>query len=331
MAGVTIRYDGEPDGALDAASQVEDSLGDLEGALDDLARTGADAGDDLTNSLEGAGEAAEESMDALGSGAEMSGREVRSVGRIAKEALEGDLAGAVQAATPLLMSLGPVGVIAGAAAAVGIGAITAGLSGAGAAAEEMVQKITDAYKRAAEEGRAFLSESEIQAIALETIFDTEKREEARAEAERIGIDMQTYIRAQAGDQEALNLVLERTNALIRERQEELQFRPGNLEGTATAADLDQTLFAYNAILGENQAIYDATLDNIAAAQIYQQVVAEGAEQAAIVADRIDSIPTERTASVTVTADTSALDRALARSRTVRVNLEGYARSGQRVI
>lgn len=331
MAGVTIRYDGEPDGALDAASQVEDSLGDLEGALDDLARTGADAGDDLAKSLEGAGEAAEESMDTLGQGAEMSGREVRSVGRIAKEALEGDLSGAVQAATPLLMSLGPVGVVAGAAAAVGIGAITAGLAGAGAAAEEMVKKLTDAYKRAAEEGRAYLSEAEIQAIALETIFDSEKREDARAEAERIGVELQTYVRAQAGDQEALNLVLERTNALIRERQEALRFQPGNLEGTLTAAELDQTLFAYNAILDENQAIHDATLDNIAAAEIYQQVVAAGAQQAAIVADRIDSIPAERTATVTVIGDTSALDRDLARSRTVRVNLEGYARSGQRVI
>lgn len=292
-------------------TEMPDAIERMVEALDEVERAGDDAASGLESGfrdiLEGAGEATEavEDLGEEGSNATVS---VRAIGTTAKQVFEGDFTGAANAAVGLLRGFGPAAVIGGTAAAAGISLITAALDGAKAEAEEMSSAISKAYQKASADGRSFLTEAEIQAIALETIFDTEKREDARAEAERINVDLQTYIRAQAGDQEALNLVLERTNQLIRERQEELKFRPADIQTGLSAADADQTLFALNRIREENEAIATAHADAATAAALYRDVVDEAGTRVAAVADRLDQLPRETIATVTV--DTSSAEETL---------------------
>ena len=292
-------------------TEMPDALERMAEALDAVDRSGEQAVEGLESGfrdiLDGAGEAgsALEDMSEEGESASVS---VRSIGSTAKQAFEGDFAGAANAAVGLLRGFGPAGVVAGTAAAVGIGFITSAAQEAQKATEEMTAKISSAYASAIADGRAFLTEAEILAIAHETLTDPAKRENARKDAEAIALDMQTYIRAQAGDEEALATVLANTNALIRERKEALAGRPGDINTGATAEDLDQQLSILRPILAENEAIRDAIRESEQAASDYAAVVAAGTGEFVAMRDVINDIPDE--VRVKIGVDRTELDKVL---------------------
>lgn len=100
-------------------------------------------------------------------------------------------------------------VAAVAAGAAGLGLVSAEIIKQTEKAEELKQNLVDAYRAAAEEGRTFIDEAAINMTALDIYSDTERRTAAFADAAALGIDPEQYIRALAGDVEAVNEAIAR--------------------------------------------------------------------------------------------------------------------------
>lgn len=224
---------------LRGTDDMERALEDVADSLDDAARDGDQATERLERSFKDLADTAADSsrkidreMDqAGGQGLRRLGDTSREVGDELKQNLgeslssfRGDLADLPQIAQDTLGGLagsGALGGIAGlaatAAGAAGLGLITGAIQAQQAAAEALREKFKEAYQQAAEDGRTFLDEAQVQALAIETLFNPDARKAAAEDAKAIGVDLLTIVRAQAGDQEALNAVLE----ITRQKEEEV--------------------------------------------------------------------------------------------------------------
>lgn len=212
----------------------------LSDSLDDAARDGDQAGEKLERSFRDLADAAKRESrtveDALGRGvkdgadrASEGMNEFRNESRATLQQtaasvrdVQSGLDAVQEIAANALAGFGPAGMVGGLVAATGIGRAATALQGAQEAADEMKQRITSAFQSAAEEGRAFLTEAEIVAAATEIIFDDAQRKAAQQDALRIGVDLQTLVRAYAGDQEALNVALRAGRDAQREARAEAE-------------------------------------------------------------------------------------------------------------
>lgn len=156
-----------------------------------------------------------------------------------------------------------------AAGAGGLGLVLTALSQQQQAAEALREQLISAYKDAASEGRSYLDQAQIIAAANDVLFDTSKRENAAAEARKIGVDLITYVRAQAGDQAALNEVIEKGNALL----EEAGKIQGDKSRASQSAALDEKQ-ALEAIVRENEKLLGIHEEGAEAARLAQQLTAE---------------------------------------------------------
>lgn len=243
MAGRAISIDilANVQDALRGTGDVEKALSDVASTLEDLNRTGDDSTDKMSRgfrdiskeadrsadkvsdafrgasrnmkrSLDDGVDGAKRGMSDLKDEANSTGREMAASFREPADALD-----AVQElAANALGGLGPAGAIAGGAAAVGIGLVTTALTDATSATEDLKQGITDMYKQAAEDGRTYIDETQIQAEATRLLF--EERTRIQEESNRIGVDSITLARAYAGDQESINIAIERGSAILAERE-----------------------------------------------------------------------------------------------------------------
>jgi len=84
--------------------------------------------------------------------------------------------------------------------------------------EEAKQRVSDMYQDMIESGQAFLSEDFVTKALGDIIDDDGKLAKAREDSKKFGLDMQTILRAQAGDQAAINIVIEQGRKL---REEEV--------------------------------------------------------------------------------------------------------------
>ena len=129
--------------------------------------------------------------------------------------------GAVQEiAANAFVGFGPVGAGVGLVAALGFGLLLENLNQQNEAVQRMKEYFADAYRTAAEEGRKYIDQATILAEANSIMFDPDRQAEynaAQKEGLKIGLDTNTLIMARAGDQKALNVVIEAT----RRAQEDL--------------------------------------------------------------------------------------------------------------
>lgn len=221
---VTIRFDGDPTSAVDASNQVEDSFGRVADAAGDLARDGEDAARDLGEAFSDAGdeigdagEAGGDALDDLGEATEGASVSTRSLGRIAKEAIQGDLIGAASAALPVIGSLGPQWAIAG-------GLVIGTLATIKGAIEAQTDTVVADAGEAAKWGQAYsaaastiLGAAQLAAEAQAIAADPERYAEAQTNATNWGVSVGDAIRAMSGDATAIELVagnLDRLNAEI---------------------------------------------------------------------------------------------------------------------
>lgn len=239
------------------------------------------------------------------------------------DAAQGTLGGVVG-------SLGPIGAAAGAAGAIGLGLVTAELTRQQEEADAVKQALTDAYKSAAEEGRAWLDEAHIIAAATDILFDSGKYENAVDEARRIGIDVNTYIRGQAGSYSELKLVIEATKEAETKRLKEVESQFGASKWK------DQELATLGNIRRENENLLDIHEQNRAAAHRTAEMQEESerrqreqiqrtrdADQARWEArmKAVEALPStvEQEIKVKLTPDTSAVDNYLARPRNLKID------------
>ena len=154
-----------------------------------------------------------------------------------------------------------------AAGAAGLGLITSTIIEQIDDAAELKQTLTDAYKAAAEEGRNYLDEATIIAAASDILFDTAKREAAAADAAKIGVDTNTYIRALAGDAGALEFALNQARGASADLVNDLDSARGG-EGWSPAVQ------AIGVVRDRLEGLSEMHDDNREAASQYQDLVSE---------------------------------------------------------
>lgn len=226
------------------------------------------------------------------------------------------------------VGFGPAGFVAGSIAATGIGLVTSAFQTAQQAASDTKRRIAEMYQAAVEEGKGFIDEAQIQAAVIEIIFgeNQDAYNQARLDARNLGIDSQTVIRAMAGDQEALNQVLARTAQLQDEYKQKLDESNTPMQLRATLAsgeserlgEINQRYQTQKDILDENKR---KATEYLASQEAAGEVIRANNKA---LADAPKVIP------VKVVADTTEIDQALQR-RTLRIDIEGYTRDGNRVV
>lgn len=232
---ITLNFDANTQRAEQGTDRIASGLDDVEDKLDDVGQAGEDAGTAAADGLDEAGRAAGESTDIVGS----LGDSLLGVAGIA-----GGVGGAVSSA------------IGGAFDFVK-GKIDEQIE----AAEAIREALVGAYKDAASEGQVFLSQAAIIAAATEIYFDSAKIASATKEAQTIGVDVQTYVKAQAGDYAALKTVIEAAKQAEADRIAEGS--DGSKSGTAAAL---QEVQAIERIVRENENLLGVHEANQEAAQ-----------------------------------------------------------------
>lgn len=337
----------ELNSALRKSGDAVDGISD---SLDDMGRDGDDTGEKLEASFKDAARAAERAGDDIGRsaddgfdrakrGAEEFKDEANSTAREAAASFDGSMESAADAiqevAANAFAGFGPAGAVAGLAAASGLGVVLTAIQDQQEAVEELKERFAEAYQAAAEEGRTFLDEAQIQAAAIDILFDQGKRKSAAEEARTIGVDVLTLVRAQAGDQEALNLVIEQTTQKEQERKDKI-LETNGVQGNRLAI-ADSELGKLEQIRGKYEDQLGIQRDNQRAAQDVLTLQDQAAAKEAANTSQAKKGYDERwakldayykkaasppTVSVPVRADTSAFDAEMERIRRTRYQATG---------
>lgn len=150
-----------------------------------------------------------------------------------------DGVGALQeVAANAFAGFGPVGAGAGLVAALGLGLVTAEITKQQEAAQRLRASFSEAYQEAADGGRKYLDAAQITQAANDLIFNPDRLAEynkLKEDAIKLGIDDNQLILARAGDQEALNAVLQATA----EKQQELKATTEDAGSNAIRLSLEE--------------------------------------------------------------------------------------------
>jgi hypothetical protein len=355
----------------DVARDGERSTERLEASFRDLSNTvqresrsiGTDIGD---NSRRGFGRAREAVREFKGEVVQNLGEVASSFDGSVEGIADGFQGLAGGASVGLIAMGGPIAAVGAALAAVGFigGAMFTQLAEDTEKNKQAVANWAGAYIAA---GGTILSASQLAAEAQAIATDPDRYAAAKQNAEDWGVTVATAMRAMAGDATALTVVQGNLNDRTEEAARLLAVQEEQVDANAAAAyDLDDatrrgadSLGALHDAMSAGEAIArdtsDALLEIVASAseatlevdalgnQLYTlpdgtKIVVHAdtglaSQSVETFKGDLDGIPerVDSTVLATVLADTSALERTLAKSRTVRVNLEGYARSGHRVI
>jgi hypothetical protein len=228
-------------------------------------------------------------------------------------------------------TLGGAAVAVGGAAGLAIG--TLGLVGGALvtqfgkdaeAAEERIQSMYDSF---IESGLNYLTEEQALS-ALSTITgDPERIKALEAQAERLGLPIQTILAAQVRSGQERNQVLAAANALLAD--ETALLKTGVSSDVLRGAALERIVDEYKKLNGEQATavrgadLYRATSEIITGQQILTNE--EIQKRNKLLAE------TPSSTTVRLQVDETALTNSLNRSRTLKVNIEAYARTGMRVI
>lgn len=292
-----------------AGRKMSDVLKDTQDALEDVGEAGEDAGKQSTDALDDTAKAGEGVKDSLS-----------AVGAAGSKALKGDVGGAAEEVATTLADIATaaipgVGAALGVLATEGIQAITAGLQESEKQAQALKDQLSDAYQTAVEGGRRALDEAQIQSAAYDIIF-SDQRDAYLKNAQAIGVDFTTYVRALVGDENALNQARETGIARL-EQQKALTEGAVGANGEAVSA--------YDSQLTKIQSVVDllnaqkASQDDIKESVELSLRLRNGDLELVqktnkAIADTPATVPTR------LTVDTSALDEMERTPRRVRVDL-----------
>lgn len=314
---IEIEITADIQGAIKAFRNGEISLDDLGDKLSDAGDAGKDAGKDI----EKGGEDAVDSLDEISDASGKVGGSLNKIGGIAKDAISGDLGGALdgvaQSVGGLAAVVPGVGTALGVLASEGIGAIASALSETQKAADEAKARIAAMYEKAAADGKTFIEQAQIDSEVLNIMFadDQTAYNQAKSDASTLGLTAIELVRAQAGDQDALNHVLQVT---VDKQQAHVDALNSATTPMETRAELNsreaQVVDGIAAKYGGIQTTLD---ENNLKAQEYLDYQNQSTAAVGRTADALDRLPRE--IPVAFVPDTSGIDAALG-PRTVRVNL-----------
>lgn len=270
---------------LKGSGDIETALEGVSDTLDDLARAGdqdaeklersfSDAMRDITTETKRAGDSVARNMQQGTTRATDSLRELKTEGlqNVAEtlsstdgslqsfaDGVQGTMGGVVAG----LSAINPAAAAVAGGAALSFALVTAELTRQEEAAKKLRERFNTLYQEASEEGRAFLTEAQIQAEVLDILWNTERVDEykqAQADAKSTGLDLSTVLRAQAGDQKALNDVLAVAGAQYDEVSKKAAETRANIEGAVQGGNVGAGIEAQTSgaqqLLNRYQAIAD---------------------------------------------------------------------------
>lgn len=190
--------------------KIEDELKDVQKQSD---KTGRAVGTDLDKGFDKAKAGADDFKQEAGSTMRETAASISSV--------EDGLGAVQEIAANAFVGFGPVGAGAGLVTALGFGLLLENLNKQNEAIAAQKQYYADAYQAAAEEGRKYLDVQTILREANDIQFSPDRVDEynrALQQSETLGLNINDVLLARAGDEEALQVVMEAT----KQKQDELK-------------------------------------------------------------------------------------------------------------
>lgn len=212
----------------------------------------------------------------------------------------------------------PIAILGAAAAAF--------LSSWAEAAEESKERVDDMYQDMIESGQAFLSEDFISKALAEIIGDDGKRQKAVDDAKRLGVETSTALRAQAGDQAAINELVAKAAELKQAEVDAVKANGEPLDQQAIKLDAINT--KYGEILDTYTGITSETQKAIDQVNLYRDATGKAAsadqQRWEALGRAMAGVPDQKV--VTLAVDTSAAERKVTefvnKDRTIRVSIDG---------
>lgn len=225
----------------------------------------------------------------------------------------------------IVQSLPGIGLAAGVAGAIGIGLIGKAFQDAQAEADALAARTSSAFDDMIASGKAYVSQDFVNQSIKATIEDADKYKQARQDARDLDLDISLILQAQAGDAGALYLVQQKiadTSADIVASKDSA----ANADGSATIRLSDQLTLLDN-INGKYGTIGASNDSATAKAKLYLDTTNQTADGTAKIKSNLDNLPTSKT--ITITADTSDVDRAILRLAQTKVSIkvDGSTRNG----
>ncbi|WP_322412072.1 hypothetical protein [Microbacterium invictum] len=240
--------------AQDATEELDDELDTTRKSLDKLGWAAKDAGDDAKKGFERAADGAKE----IGTEAESTAKEAAASFTGSAE----DIGDAFQElAANAFAGFGPAGAVAGIAAAAGLGML---LERWRQDAEEMEEITASMYDDMLESGNRYLSADFIQKGIGQITGDVDKYNQALQISKDLNVDVSDVIRAMAGDQTAVNSIIDETNDKRQEEIDAIKESGDSLENQSIKIDGVETKYAeltdtfYNLADAEDSAATRAT-------------------------------------------------------------------------
>ena len=358
--GISINFLANVREFLRGTEQVEGALDEVADSLDGMAADGDDATEKLERSFRDLTKTATKEADQAGDAVGKKLKEGADDGSKALDQLADDgfsnakevaasfdgsaesiVEGFQGAAAEAFSGFGPAGAAAGLLAAAGLGLALQEITKQQEAAAELKEQLVDAYRSAAEEGRTYLDQAAVDAQVLEILFDSARREAAFADAAKLGIDPNTYIRGLAGDAESLQQAIDQATRASGDLVREIDSARGGESWSPAVQAIDTVRDRLLGVQQQHQ-------QNQQAAEQYLEIVQEGEAEQREQIDRTRTADADRWAAaarkygydlppvaVPITADTTAADRQLQtflnKPRRLKVDIEGRLQNGQRVI
>lgn len=233
------------------------------------------------------------------------------------DGIQGTLAGAAVGVGGVAgLALGTLGLIGG--------ATLARVNADAEKAEERIQSMYDAF---IESGLNYLTEEQALQLLSEITGDSGRLKAAEEQARRLGLPIETVLAAQVQKGEERNEVLRVANDLLDDSLQKLE------EGTYTDGD---RITALESIVAEYQKLNDEQATALRGAELYRAASEVITGQEVLTNEEIQKrnqllAQTPRQMPVTLVPDESAIDNALRRRRTLKLNIEGVDRQGRVVI
>lgn len=324
-------------GAGSGADDAKREVRDLTRETDDLAdkfREAARRADDLGDDAKRAGDKAGDGMRRASEGAEEFRDEARSTAREAAASF-GSVEDAIDAVQELAANafggFGPGGMIAGAAAAVGIGLAISAFEAFNEAQEESRRRAAEWAQAYIDAGGTVLTVQQRVAALQAIIGDEERYREAQDNAREWGVALSTALRAMTGDTDALAEAEASLSEREREAAEAAAARTDAGEAlsdmligqTAETRNGREALEALRGEMRDGQAAYGALSDAIAATAREVDGATTAVDE---FGNRVIQLPDGAT--VTIDARTGAATYAVAEVREDIENLpDGHANVG----
>lgn len=199
----------------DMAREASDAGNKMERTFRDIARESSDAGRKIGRDMKDGTDKAKKGVDDFRQEASSSMRETAA----SISSVEDGLDAVQEIAANAFVGFGPVGAGAGLVAALGFGLLLENLNEQNEAIAAQKQYYADAYQSAADEGRKFLDVQTILREANDIQFNPDRANEykrALEQSKALSLDINDVLLARAGDEEALQVVMETTKQKLTE-------------------------------------------------------------------------------------------------------------------